>query len=77
MAISYMAICLFDFIIGPIQYQVVTAYFPHASFGAWKPLTLEGSGLFHVAMGAILGVSAWSRGQEKIQQQNPVTNGTT
>lgn len=33
---------------------------------AWSPLTLQGAGLFHLAMGAILGVTAWSRGQEKM-----------
>jgi hypothetical protein len=32
----------------------------------WNPLTLQGAGLYHVAMGAILGVAAWSRGQEKM-----------
>ena len=31
----------------------------------WLPLTLEGGGLFHIAFGAILGVAAWTRGQEK------------
>ena len=31
----------------------------------WKPLTLEGGGLFHLAFGAILGVAAWTRGAEK------------
>ena len=40
---------------------------------AWNPLTLQGAGLYHLAMGAILGVAAWSRGQEKItaMRQNP------
>jgi hypothetical protein len=33
----------------------------------WMPLTLQGAGLFHLAMGAVLGIAAWSRGQEKIQ----------
>jgi hypothetical protein len=33
----------------------------------WSPLTLQGAGLFHLAMGAVLGIAAWSRGQEKIQ----------
>ena len=32
----------------------------------WNPLTLQGAGLFHLAMGAVLGIAAWSRGQEKI-----------
>jgi hypothetical protein len=31
----------------------------------WKPLTLEGGAIFHVAFGAILGVAAWTRGAEK------------
>lgn len=31
----------------------------------WKPITLEGGALFHLAFGAILGVSAWTRGTEK------------
>lgn len=32
---------------------------------AWEPLTLQGGALFHLAFGAILGVSAWTRGTEK------------
>lgn len=32
---------------------------------AWVPLTLQGAGMFHIAFGGILGVSAWSRGTEK------------
>jgi len=32
----------------------------------WQPLTLGGGGLYHLAMGAVLGIAAWSRGQEKI-----------
>jgi len=31
----------------------------------WHPLTLEGGGLFHLSFGAILGVAAFTRGQEK------------
>lgn len=31
----------------------------------WRPITLEGGALFHLAFGAILGVSAWTRGSEK------------
>jgi len=32
----------------------------------WVPLTLQGNGMFHVAFGAILGVAAFTRGQEKV-----------
>lgn len=31
----------------------------------WVPLTLQGNGMFHIAFGAILGVAAYTRGQEK------------
>ena len=34
----------------------------------WQPLTLMGSGLFHISFGAILGVAAWTRGVEKVEQ---------
>lgn len=34
----------------------------------WEPLTMQGSGLFHVAFGAILGVTAWTRGAAQIEQ---------
>lgn len=34
----------------------------------WEPLTLKGGGLFHVAFGAILGATVWSRGQERINE---------
>jgi len=32
----------------------------------WSPLTLQGAGLFHLAMGAVLGIAAWGRTQEKV-----------
>jgi len=61
----YFVVCITDFILFPIMWALFKA-----SVGepvtAWDPLTLQGAGLFHVAMGAILGVTAWSRGREKI-----------
>jgi hypothetical protein len=30
------------------------------------PLTLQGAGLYHIAMGAVLGLAAYGRSQEKI-----------
>ena len=69
MAIMYMMVCIFDFIIFPIMFTAVQFWETQAAndaFRQWNPLTLLGGGLFHVAMGAVLGVSAWSRGQEKI-----------
>ncbi len=69
MAIMYMMVCVFDFILFPIMFTAVQFWETQAAndaFRQWNPLTLLGGGLFHVAMGAVLGVSAWSRGQEKI-----------
>ena len=34
----------------------------------WEPLTLQAGGVFYACFGAILGVSAWTRGQEKIKK---------
>lgn len=66
MAWSYMVICLFDFIIAPILWSILQTTYKGNITEAWQPLTLQGAGLFHLAMGAILGVTAWSRGQEKM-----------
>lgn len=61
----YMATCITDFIIFPVLWSILQAY-NQQPITQWDPLTLKGAGLFHMAMGAILGVTAWSRGQEKI-----------
>jgi hypothetical protein len=69
MAIMYMTACLFDFVFFPIMFTIVQFWEISAAndaFRQWAPITLQGGGLFHVAMGAVLGVSAWSRGQEKM-----------
>ena len=34
----------------------------------WNPMTLLSGGVFHAAMGAVLGVAAWTRGKEKIEK---------
>lgn len=70
MAWSYMVICLFDFIVAPILWSILQASYKGNVTEAWTPLTLQGAGLFHLAMGAILGVTAWSRGQEKMGMMN-------
>ncbi len=67
----YMVICAFDFIIFPL----ITMFLPviakafgfNITYSPWLSLTLSNGGLIHMAFGAILGVAAWSRGQEKIQ----------
>lgn len=65
MAWLYMATCAFDFIIFPILWSATQALLK-MPVTQWDPLTLKGAGFYHLAMGAILGVSAWSRGREKL-----------
>ena len=91
MAIMYMTACLFDFVFFPIMFTIVQFWetaVQNDAFRQWVPITLQGGGLFHVAMGAVLGVSAWSRGQEKMagvsggsnaptQLPSPAGNGST
>lgn len=69
MAIQYMVVCLSDFVLFPIMWTIVQFWETQASndaFRQWAPMTLQGGGLYHMAMGAVLGITAWSRGQEKM-----------
>jgi len=66
MAWVYMATILFDFILAPIGWAWVQIIGEGIVAQQWVPLTLGQGGLFHLAMGAILGVAAWSRGREKM-----------
>ena len=69
MALQYMIVCLSDFVIFPIMFTIVQFWETQAAndaFRQWVPITLQGGGLYHMAMGAVLGITAWSRGQEKI-----------
>ncbi len=66
MAFVYMAVVIFDFIIGPIFWSIVQIYGGSIAL-QWSPLTLISGGVFHAAMGAVLGISAFSRGREKVE----------
>jgi len=71
-AFMYIACCLSDFAIFPIMFTVVQFWEEQASndaFRQWVPITLQGGGLFHVSMCAVLGVSAYGRTQEKLAGQ--------
>jgi len=68
MAITYMATIWFDFIVGPIIFNILQYYNPGQAVTSWTPLTLQGGGLYHLAMGGILGIAAWTRGKEKVAQ---------
>ena len=66
MAVTYMATIWFDFILGPILFNLLQYWNPGQAVGMWVPLTLQGGGLYHISMGAILGIAAWTRGKEKV-----------
>ena len=60
--------------VGDIYLIVLDMRENSSTFGEWEPLTLGQGGLYHLSMGAILGVSSWSRGQEKMKQMEVLTN---
>ena len=62
----YMAVCAFDFIIAPVLWSMTQAFYKIVPFVQWQPLTLQGAGLFHLAMGAVLGIAAYGRTKEKM-----------
>jgi hypothetical protein len=65
----YMLTCITDFIIFPILWSVLQAVMKQP-VTAWQPITLQGAGLFHLSMGAIIGVAAFGRTQEKLAGAN-------
>lgn len=62
----YMGVCIFDFVFFPILWSALQALNHGQVTSQWQPLTLQGAGLFHLAMGAVLGIAAHGRTQEKI-----------
>lgn len=61
----YMLICLLDMAVFPVLWSLLQAMM-HQPITQWNPLTLQGAGLFHIAMGAVLGIAAFGRTQEKL-----------
>ena len=73
----YMGICTLDMAIFPVLWAMLQM-FQNTSITQWQPLTLQGAGLFHIAMGAVLGIAAFGRTQEKLAGAavNPTAPGT-
>jgi hypothetical protein len=65
----YMVICTMDMVIFPVLWSLLQAV-THTAITQWNPLTLQGAGLFHIAMGAVLGIAAFGRTQEKLNGAN-------
>lgn len=73
MGMMYMAVCIFDFILAPMGWVAVQFWEFQAendAFRQWNPITLYGAGFFHIAMGAILGISAYGKTQENLADKN-------
>ena len=62
---SYLCICWFDFLVAPIFFSWFS-YVTKSTIVPWVPLTIQGGGLFHVAFGAIVGITSYGRTQEKV-----------
>ena len=61
----YMVVCFCDMVLFPVAWALLQALLKQP-VTQWNPLTLQGAGLFHLAMGAVLGIAAWGRTQEKV-----------
>ena len=66
----YMGVCIFDFVVAPVLWSLTQALFHGGVNVQWQPLTLQGAGLFHISMGAVLGLAAYGRTQEKLAGAN-------
>lgn len=65
MAWLWFTVSAFDFIVFPIL-SALAAGAKIIPYTPWQPLTLQGGGLFHLAMGGVVGVAAWRRTDEKM-----------
>lgn len=65
----YMGTCVADFVLFPILWSLLQAVLKQP-VTQWQPLTLQGAGLYHIAMGAVLGIAAMGRTQEKLAGAN-------
>ena len=65
----YMLVCTMDMVVFPILWSLLQTV-THTQITQWNPLTLQGAGLFHIAMGAVLGIAAFGRTQEKLGGAN-------
>jgi hypothetical protein len=66
----YMLVCTCDFVLFPVLWGVLQTLGGGRVETQWQPITLQGAGLFHIAMGAVLGIAAMGRTQEKMAGAN-------
>lgn len=65
-AYVFGSIALIDFVVFPVCWSLLQFY-NGDPITQWQPLTLSEGGLFYLALGSILGISSWTRGQEKVE----------
>jgi hypothetical protein len=63
----YMLTCTVDFVVFPVLWSLLQALSKGQVTSQWQPLTLQGAGLYHIAMGAVLGIAAYGRTKEKLE----------
>jgi hypothetical protein len=66
---SYMLTCIADFVLFPVLWSVIQMIGGGEVRTQWQPITLQGAGLYHIAMGAVLGIAAFGRTQEKLNDK--------
>jgi hypothetical protein len=66
----YMLVCTMDMVVFPVLWSLLQSLNHGQVTSQWNPLTLQGAGLFHIAMGAVLGIAAFGRTQEKMAGAN-------
>lgn len=63
----YMVVCITDFVVFPVLWSLLQALSHGQVNSQWQPVTLQGAGLFHISMGAVLGIAAYGRTKEKLE----------
>lgn len=70
---AYMGICIYDFVLAPTINYIFFAV-TGMPFVPWTSLTMASGGLFHIAMGAVVGITSWQRGIEKLKRYEMTRN---
>jgi len=63
---QYMIVCLFDFVIAPVL-SALYAFYTDTPLVHWAPLTIQGGGLYHLAMGAVTGITSYAKSRERTE----------
>ncbi len=73
----YLVICFMDFVGFPLLIILMTlvarSMGVEVDYDPWSSITLTEGGLIHLSFGAILGVTAWTRGKEKLAMRQNVS----